>query len=413
MRIAVFTDRFYPEVDGVSVHVESVVNELYRRGHSLLIISPQPKRKQDQKISRKRFTVCYLPNFRIPMSFNPRVTFPFSLEVLAKVKAFNPDICHFHLPFLVGFQGVIIAKLLNIPLVGTFHSYFMEPEYLQSIGLHKIHLDQSRVMHDAGWNYANFFYNRADMVITPSKCTKSDLERKHIKSPIEVISNGILLDQEKKTSRTLTFDLPKKYFLYVGRLSIEKSLQVLIKAFASVAYEIEEDLLLVGDGPERKNLEKLVSKYALSDRIHFSGEIQHKELVSSNVFERAIAFITPSTSETQCISVLEAMASDLPIIGVRARALTELIEKNGILCTPGDAEELGRAMKKMVTDRVAYRNYCKESKRMIQKHSFAKSVDKLEKLYSRVLREREVHSSKNGTLHPKEFLEDMVKFLDF
>jgi glycosyltransferase involved in cell wall biosynthesis len=212
--------------------------------------------------------------------------------------------------------------------------------------------------------------------------------RHGINQPIKVISNGVIT--AKKIREKIKLNLPShQYFLYIGRISVEKSLDILIQAFNLFAQDNKKvDLLLVGDGPAKNQLIKLVDELQLKQRVFFLGKISHSLLLNSNIYDHALAFATASKSETQCISVLEAMSHKLPIIGVKSRALPELIQKNGILCPPDNLKKIAQAFSIMASERKKRASFSQQSLRIANQHSLEKTVDQLEQVYQQLLMSR-------------------------
>jgi 1,2-diacylglycerol 3-alpha-glucosyltransferase len=385
MKIAIFSDAFPPQVNGIVTHLTESVNMFLCRKHRLLFFAPkQPKIPKNFSLG-KGIELYTLKSFPLMVYENWRITLPFSPFVLFKIKSFKPDVIHFHTPFTIGLNGIVAAKILKIPLVGTFHGYFMEPEYLRIANLDKFSLDKSPTINNLGWQYARLFYNRADVIVAPSQYTKLDLENHKFAPPIQTISNGISLSKingHGVISHINRIFLPKNYFLYAGRISKEKSLDVLINAFSQFS-KINQavHLVLVGDGPAKNELKNLVSFHNLTSRIHFVGIVEHDILIKSNILRNAIAFVTTSKSETQAISALEALGFGLPLIGVKSRAVPELIDGNGILCGPDNIQQISQALHMIINNKTLRIEYSRRSLQIAKKHSIDITVGKLEALY--------------------------------
>lgn len=379
MRIAIFTDTFFPQQNGVVTHIVQTSRSLVERGHEVLIFAPKAKHKF--KTTVKGLKIIYLPSIAVNAYEGFRLATPFFPLLNNKIKKFNPDIIHFHTPSTVGINGILQAKLYKIPLVGTFHTYFMEPEYLRIIGLHKVKLDTNYLIHRLAWQFSNIFYNRADVVVAPTVSTKKDLIKNGLAVPIEVISNGIDLSLLKHENEK-NFIVPSRYFLYVGRLSAEKSIDILLRSF-EVFTQSNKDikLVLVGDGPIASELKKLAKQLRISQRVVFFGKVDNDELVHSNIYNNALAFITASKSETQCISLLEAAASGIPLIGVKARGVADLILGYGILCKPDNVDNIKSAMEQIIEDSTLRAAMIKKSFNLAKQHSLLKTVIDLENLY--------------------------------
>jgi len=390
MKIAVFSDLFLPQINGVVTHLVDSINALSFH-HEIIVFVPRPSKKQQLQtiISQfeKNIKIIFLPSLRFPIYEHWRITMPYNTVVSTVLSDFKPDIIHFHSPFTVGANAVFYAKKNHIPLVGTFHGYFMEPEYLAVIGLDKVGLHKSKILNQLLWSYSNFFFNKANMVICPSSVTKDDLIKHSISKPIEVVSNGIDLSRlnQKSTKRVKFPNLPPSYFLYVGRISKEKSIDIIIEALALCQKTINNQLVIVGSGPETNRLMLLSTKLGIEKKVHFIGRVDHAQLILCDIYTNAMCFISASTSETQGITILEAMAAGLPIIGVNAKATPELIDDNGILCNPHDVSNIAKAMTILSTNKKLRENYGKNSLKLVKMHSIEKTISKLEKIYQNLI----------------------------
>ena len=382
MKVAHFTDTFYPSLNGVVTSVVNLSKALTDQGHSVTIFAPHPPHDKDLHWDYPEIKLELLPS--MPALFYPdfRLSSPLSMEVLRLMNEDQPDIIHFHTPLTVGLAGILIGKMKKIPVVGTFHTYFMEPEYLQVVNLDILKFNNKNVATKIGWVYSNMLYNQADVVISPSIYTKHALQQNGLSKDVTIISNGIPGRATSSSPPKTNLSLPEKYFLYVGRVSREKSLDVLIEAFnIYCTKENAAHLVIVGDGPALQEMKELAEKTPCSDRIVFTGSIDHDTLMDSGIHDRALAFITASKSENQAVSVLEAISFGLPIIGVDARGLPELIHHNGILCPPDDSSKLAAAMIKLNTD-TQLRNDCsKSSVALAKEHSITESTKQMIKVY--------------------------------
>ena len=180
--------------------------------------------------------------------------------------------------------------------------------------------------------------------------------------------------------------MPESYFLYIGRVSVEKSLDVLIKSFQQFSLKkTSVDLVIVGDGPIKNELQVLAKKLKIGQRVHFLGMIEHEKILRSNIFDKAVAFVTTSKSETQCISVLEAMNFGLPIIGVKSRALPELVKDNGIVCEPDNEQEIAQALILLCENQKQRNLFARNSRKLAKKHSIVATVEKLEQIYTKLV----------------------------
>jgi len=379
MKLAIFSDAFLPQINGIVTHLMETL-PLIAKNNTLLLAVPKPRGKIELPQSFSNIEIVYLSGLPVFFYKDWQITLPISPFLYRQLDKFHPDVIHFHSAFTTGHNGVFYARQKKIPLVGTFHGYFMEPEYLSIIGLDKIGLHRSKMLNKLLWRYSNFFYNKADMVICPSQATRKDLIDHGVIKPVHAVSNGIKINTTAK--RNKTYQLPRKYFLYVGRISKEKNLDLLIQALEKTETTI--NLVMVGDGPMKTTLENMTKNKKLVKRVFLLGQIDHDKLICSNIYEDALGFITASTSETQGITILEAMAAGLPIIGVKARALPELITDNGVICNVGDIDSLSNAMMTIEGNLDLRKKYGDNSKNNVRQHSIDKTIERLEKIYASV-----------------------------
>ncbi|MCL6615021.1 MAG: glycosyltransferase, partial [Firmicutes bacterium] len=177
--------------------------------------------------------------------------------------------------------------------------------------------------------------------------------------------------------------------LYVGRVSREKCLEVLVEAMVHLAaVRPRAHLVIVGDGPARGDLAELVRARGLETKVIFTGFIRNEDLLSSGLLGAAKVFATPSTSENQPMTILEAMIFGLPIVGVNARGVPEMIEGNGFVCPPGDAGVMAARIHQILADEGLRARMSAASRRLAQEYSIEKTTDKLLLVYREAIEER-------------------------
>ncbi len=384
MKIVYFTDLLLFSIQGVSNSLINLSTALKKKGHRITILAPKSKNIAG-KHRLKGVSLEFFPS--VASFWNPRLRIgsPISPSLFAIIKKKDPDIIHFHTAFLIGASAIILGKILKKPVVGTFHQYFMQPEYLKAAGFNV----QTNSLTKFLWKYAAFFYNQCDAVIAPSESVKKDLQKNGVRKPIYVISN--LIDEEyfkivsKKRLQALKakLGLSEKVILYVGRLSHEKSVDILIKSFTKIAKKMDNvSLLVVGDGQIKTELEILVKKLKNQHKVIFTGSIEPKILLSSGYFQLADAFVTASTSEVQPVSLIEAMYFKLPLIGVSKKGTQDMIKNVGLLSRPHNINALAKNILRVLTNKALYRQLSMTSRKtFIQKYTAQKIIKQVEDLY--------------------------------
>jgi 1,2-diacylglycerol 3-alpha-glucosyltransferase len=399
MKIALFSDSFHPYISGATFVVLNQANELIRRGHEVAIFRPKPIRKRKHATADLIGTSASvynsplsIPTFRLQ---DLHIVVPTFLPTYHAIKRFEPDVIHAHTEWGCGWEGCFAAKLRRTPMVGTFHTFWGDPAYLQHF-----HLPPFKFVQKAMWHYSRVFYGRCDTIISPSQEVKDQLLAYGLKRDPVIVSNGIYIpplrpEEEIKTLRE-TYGLPtdQPVFIYVGRVSQEKSLDVVLRAFSKVNEKFPESrFVMVGGGPVEDTVDKEIERLNLKDAVIRTGSVDHEKLIKENIFRLGDIFLTASTTENQPVSILEAMAFSQPVIGAAAKGIPELVEneKNGFLFEPGNETELATHMERLYTDPVLRERLSDGSFQTAQEHSIERTGDRLVEIYQAAIERRKKH----------------------
>ena len=210
MKIAIFTDSFIPQINGVVTSTINLAKGLADKGNKVFIIAP--KYKNIKEFNYPSIQVKRVPG--IPALFYEefKFTYFFSIKLLKYLKKEKIDIIHFQTPLTLGAQAIILSRRLKVPLVGTFHTFFMDPEYLKHIKIN------NKLVQKLAWFYARMYYNKCNLITCPSEVAKEEIISNGLIKTIKVISNGIdtkFFDNSKwKDASFHRENCPwKKYFL--------------------------------------------------------------------------------------------------------------------------------------------------------------------------------------------------------
>lgn len=390
MRIAIFTDTFLPQVNGVVRSIATTANALIERGHDVGVftvnidkLANSIKIKSDELDARVQvFPFCSVtpPTFK-----HVQMRIPTLVSPLRRTYRFKPDIIHTHTTFNMGWEAIGVARVVNRPLIGTHHGFLAE--YLSNVKL------DFRVTKDFMRRYLAFFYNRCDAVITPSHALGKELLEYRLKRGLHVISNPLNLSyfstKESKAALREKYGLTKPTVVHFGRLIDQKSVDVVLSAFAHLLrLGVDADLLIIGDGRERDLLERLTRELRVAERVTFAGMLVGVELV-----ERVAAsdvFVSASTTETQGLVFLEAMALGLPVIGVRAGGVPEYVmdQQNGLIVEPHSPIALARAMRTLIQAETLRKSYGDHGQAGVKKYDSSVVVREFERLYQETIENR-------------------------
>ncbi|MGC8669729.1 MAG: glycosyltransferase [Candidatus Micrarchaeia archaeon] len=374
LNIAFYSDTYLPAVDGVVTSIINTRKELEKRGHNVyLFVSGN---KHTRKAVKKDGHIFVAPSTKFSSypQYNIAI-FPFINYF--KFRRLDIDIMHAHTPFTMGMYALLLSRMNKIPIVGSFHTLFTSKEVIDEY-MPKAALLR-KYTHRYSWMYARYFYNKCNRTIAPTQTIMDLLKREHIFNSI-VIPNGIDLKRFNKNVdgskvREKIAKGNKKVVLYIGRLSKEKHLEVLIKAIK----RLDDDYVLAigGTGPSMPYYIDLVRKLNLSKKVKFMGFVPEDLL--PNYYAAADVVCLPSTFETQGIVTLEAMATGTPVVGANKLALEEIIRngKNGEKFKPGSFTDCARKIEKVINNIGTY----KETVSTAKEYSIEKVVDKLIDLY--------------------------------
>lgn len=332
MRIGLFTDTYPPFINGVSTSVLMLKQGLEKLGHEVYVVTVN-----DESFSYKEEDgILKIPSFPIGlMNFRQSGIYP--LKALKIIKKWKLDIIHSHTEFSIGTFARLISKQLNIPLVHTYHT--MYEEYIYYITKGYFNSASKKLV-----EYLTLFLcdKTIDELIVPTEKTKELFKDKYkVKRDVYVIPSGIdttrfykeNIDKNEIINLKKDLGLKKTDFivLYVGRIAKEKSIDFLINNFNSVLKRIPKaKMIIVGDGPDIKDLIDLTRKKGLENKIIFTGKAPWTDV--PKYYSLCDVFVTASKTETQGLTVMEAMGASKPVVAIRDESFELMItdKKDGL-----------------------------------------------------------------------------------
>jgi len=344
MHIAFFSNFYLPVVNGVVRSVESFRQELTRQGHNVFVFAQENNGYQDEVPFIFRY-----PSLTLPMQVDVPAVIPVSPFVNKLLPSLKPEVIHTHHPILLGQTAANKAEELNLPLVFTFHTQYREYT-------HYIPLPQDAIqefLKDTVETLLKDYMRKCQHIVIPSESMKEILVRDYgLRDRFTVIPTGIDLEPYRAADgKALRADMgwnSDTVLVSIGRLAEEKNWRVLLQA-AQKAHEKHPDLrvVLIGDGPQRKELEEFVSELGMTDRVMFTGQLPFSEVAVH--LKAADLFGFASVTETQGLVTMEAMAAGLPVVAVDASGTRDIVKdgKQGFLVR-NDADELAKSMVRML-----------------------------------------------------------------
>lgn len=370
MRIAFVTETFLPATDGIVTRLRSTIDELTRMGDEMIVIAP--------KYGYGPGSYSGTPIYRVssvPFPPYPQIKLaPLTPQVGRTLRAFGPDVVHVVNPFVLGTGGILYARRLNAPLVASYHTNVTTYARFYGLG----------IAEKAGRWWTRTLHNRARINLCTSEATRGYLLSEGIERvylwPQGVDARRFHPDHFSKDWRVrLTGGKPEdKLLLYVGRLAPEKGIEGLKAVFGELP---GLRLAVVGDGPARRDLER---EFADTPTV-FTGVRKGRDLAAA--YASADAFVFPSTTETLGLSMLEALASGLPVVAARTGASGEVVSEgeNGLLYEPGSPASLVAAVRKLFSDEDYRSTLAHQARLSAEKRDWANATRTLRGHYERAV----------------------------
>jgi len=363
MRIVMFSDAYWPRVNGVTVSVASYSRALIREGHEVLIICSSypeglnvPASFLDPPSTEDGPRIVRVPSMPAFVTKEDRIAkFHKWLWVFRQVQLFNPDIVHINTEFVIAEFGFLYARAHNLPSVYTFHTMWEDygPNYLPLFppflvrlvirGIHKIIL------------------NRSYRVIVPTRQIDEVVHRYNPRTVTFLLPTGIepeLFEHEEEEAFVFREKMEsiypvlkgKKILLFAGRIAKEKNLGFLLNVLLLVLRKRSDAVLLfAGSGPDLEYFKDEARRACLEGNCVFTGYIERQDLAL--IYLISEVFVFPSLTDTQGLVTLEAMFSGTPVVAIGALGTLQVMGgDNGGFMVKNDANEFAARVLDLLDD---------------------------------------------------------------
>ncbi|WP_125711222.1 glycosyltransferase family 4 protein [Companilactobacillus zhongbaensis] len=316
MNIGIFTDTYFPQVSGVATSIQTLKNDLERKGHSVYIFTTTDPSVSKSTIEPNIFRLGSVPF----ISFTDRrIAVRGMFHAVDLAKELKLDVIHTQTEFSLGLIGKFVAKQLKIPFVHTYHT--MYEDYLHYVLnghlLKPYHVKQMSRM----------FIKNASGVVAPSKQVKATLDRYQIEAPITIIPTGVDLSEYTKpvdasvVRQKLGISEDTPVILMLSRIALEKKIDHVLHSMPELLkHDPKLKLVIVGGGPDMDELVQMSKDLQIDDSVIFTGEVEHDKI--SPYYHMADIFVSSSDTESQGLTYIEAIASGLKIV-VRSAPYTD------------------------------------------------------------------------------------------
>lgn len=383
MNIGLFSETYYPEINGVATSVYMLKNEMEKRGHNVYVFTTTTPGAPEHE-----HNVFRVPSLPFILITERRVGMFYQPKLAHIIKKLNLDIIHTHTEFSLGIFGRIMAKEMKLPVVHTYHTIYEDyTHYL----VHFKALD--RRAKTFARTYTKVCCNTVEQVIVPTEKTRRLLMAYSVHKDICVVPTGIDLSkfERYKYPRQEIDDLKlscgikqgEKVLLYIGRVSQEKNIEEIILAMPEyMATRQNVKFVIVGSGPALEKLQDLVAQFKLEERFVFTGAKPWDTI--GLYYQLGDVFVSASRSETQGLTYIEAMASGLPVVAREDKCLEDILEegKNGYAFT--DPQGLYHGLDQILfLDKDT--DYKENAAQKVRRYSMQEFAFQIEKVYQQVM----------------------------
>lgn len=345
MHIAYFTNIYKPVINGVVRSVSTYRQALTEMGNNVFIFAQEDDYKDEEPF------IFRYPSMPLPISIDLQAAIPISPAIDWMLPSLKLDVIHAHHPVLLGQVAANKAEKLNLPLVFTFHTKYEEYTHYFPIPQETVQEFLKYAVHD----WMRFYMRRCQHIIVPSKSLLKTLQNNYgLESNYTIIPTGIDLrpyrQAEGERVRKEHGWGEGKVMISVGRLAKEKNWALFINA-AAKAIKKHPDLrvVILGDGPMCGEIGKLAASLGISDNLELLGNVPFEKVPA--YLQAADFFSFASTTETQGLVTLEALAADLPVVAVDASGTRDIVqhEVQGLLVEETD-EALAAGIDKLLSN---------------------------------------------------------------
>ncbi len=378
MNILLISDVYFPRVNGVSTSIRTFTEQLQKLGHSVHLIAPDYRIETSDEawITRVPARSIY---------FDPEdklMKYKEILRLLPMLKSKKFDLIHIHTPFVAHYAGLKLGKLLQIPVVETYHTFF--EDYLH----HYLPWIPKFAARSLARRISKKQCNQVDAIVAPSQPMLDVLRTYGINIKAEVIATGL---QEASFNTADSEAFRAKYgiaqnrpmLLYVGRVAFEKNIDFLVRVTKLLMKDMPEVLLVItGEGPAEYSLRALVKTLGIENNVQFIGYLDRNTELNA-CYKAADIFVFASKSETQGLVLLEAMAQTTPVVAIAELGTASiLVEGQGAMIAVEDEAEFAHKVQALLANSV-HREHLGERAREYahSKWSAAKQAERMLAFY--------------------------------
>lgn len=387
MNIALFSDTYPPEINGVATSTFSLAKILNERGHTCIVVTTNPF---SNKVEFKDL-VLRIPGLELKKLYGYRLAHIFHPKALRIIKSFKLDVIHIQTELSIGLFGKAVARLLRLPYVYTYHTMYEDYTYYVTKG-HMDFLAKQIVR-----SYSKGQAEAPTEFISPSEKTKASMRTYGVERYINVVPTGIdfsrfkkeKVDLEKLQAFRAQHGFDKAYTLIsLGRVAKEKSIDFLLRGYAKLLKDPHvgpTKFMIVGGGPALDELKQLTKTLGISDNVVFIGPVLPDAVPF--YYHAGDLFVSASITETQGLTFMEAMAADKLLCARYDANLADVIIDGETGYFFDSEEAFGEKIKLLIKmDEVKKQQMTEAAKKLVEKYSLDQFYLNIMEVYRRAIR---------------------------
>lgn len=408
MNIGLFTDSYPPYINGVSTSVYNLREALKKLGHTVYIVTVNDSIIKHEYDDKEK--ILRIPGIPIGI-YDYRLSEIYPVSTVRIIKKWKLDVIHSHTEFGVGIFARILAKKFKIPLVHTYHTLY--EDYTHYITHNHFNKLSKKIVKDLTKVYC--VKTAKETIVPTDKIYKLFKEKYMITKNVSVIPSGIDIERffEENVEQDKVERIKEKYgitkddftIIFVGRLAQEKNIEFLLNAQQKLIEKRINNikLLIVGDGPDKENYINITRKLNIFDKVIFTGKIEQDKI--QYYYQCADAFVTASNSETQGLTVIEAMAAGVVPICINDMAFIDMLPKKSLF---NNQKEYINRLITFSTDEELRKEYKAEIRKKAEEYSSNTYAQRVLNVYSGVLN----GGKKDNTLKSRELINEKKKMVE-
>lgn len=377
LKVLIAADTYPPDVNGAAVFCYRLATAMHARGHDVHVVAARNCAGPSTVEVREEATIHRVASHAVPTHQSYRICFPWRAgpELGRILDEVRPDVVHVQCHYMIGHAAVNQAKKRGIRIVATNHfmpenldPFLPFPQWFKKIVAKNSWRDMGRIM------------GRADVVTTPTPLAAAAMRERAGLQEVLALSNGIDSAHYELAEGEVVQRRDHPTVLFVGRLAVEKNIDVLIDAVA--ATRAGAHLEVIGGGEQIEALQEKARTAGVADRVNFRGHVDDAAL--REAYLAADVFCQPGTAELQSLVTLEALSASRPVVLANAMALPHLVDDgvNGYLFEPGNSTELAAKLDAILElDDAGRRAMGEAGHAKAVKHSQEKTMSTFESIY--------------------------------